>query len=132
MKKNSKNLCPIEGKEISHVQVLGVAMFDQVDDERFVKFEPEVETPGLMTPLKRRAVIVQGSDGEFEVVIKPSYHSHAKQIVKLPHGRLSETKDGAYQLTLKVYKDEEVDAAQCFKKEALEAVVELIKYQIGL
>ena len=120
----------LDHMEISHVQVLGIAMFDQVEDERFVKFEPEVETPGLMTPLKRRAVIVQGSDGEFEVVIKPSYHSHAKQIVKLPHGRLSETKDGAYQLTLKVYKDEEVDAAQCFKKEALAAAVELLKFNV--
>lgn len=127
MKKDSKDLCPMKGKEICHVQVVGVAMFDQVEEDRFVKFEPEVETPGLMTPLKRRAVIVQGSDGEFEVVIKPSYHSHAKQIVKLPHGRLSETKDGAYQLTLKVYMDEGVDAARCFKEEALMAAGEMRK-----
>lgn len=131
-KKTNTAKSPAMGKKMSHLQLLGMAMFDQVEDERFVKFEPDVVTPGLMAPQKRRALIVQASDGTFEVTMKPSYHSRAKQIVKLPHGRLSETQDGAYQLTLKVFKDEGVNAAKCFKQEALEAVVELLRYQIGL
>ncbi len=46
--------------------------------------------------------------------------TQSELILKLAHGRVSKTKDGAIQLTLKVYQDEGINIPQAIAREALE------------
>ena len=58
------------------------------------------------------------------------FRSQAELIRKLAHGRLSKNKDGAIQLTLKVFCDEGINIGSTLVKEAEEAADALIEYQL--
>ena len=60
----------------------------------------------------------------------PGFRSQSELIRKLAHGRLSKTKDGAIQLTLKVFCDEGINIGSTLVKEAEEAADALVEYQL--
>ena len=67
-------------------------------------------------------------DGTFDFSPLPvQKKSRGTLLKKVAHGRLSATKDGAYLLTLKVFKHEGLDAAMVMTKEAMEAIGEGFK-----
>ena len=57
-------------------------------------------------------------DGTFDFITQPRLRAQSELIYKLAHGRVSHTKDGAVQLTLKVYRDEDVNISQTIGDEA--------------
>ncbi len=58
------------------------------------------------------------SNGTFDFICKPHQRAQSELIRKLAHGRVSHTKDGAIQLTLKVYRDENVNISRTIGLEA--------------
>ena len=62
------------------------------------------------------------TDGSFHFVPTPRKKSSSITLKKLPHGKLSETADGAIQLTLKIYKTETGNLYKKLLDEAKEAL----------
>ncbi len=58
------------------------------------------------------------SNGTFDFICKPHQRAQSELIRKLAHGRVSHTKDGAIQLTLKVYRTEGVNISRTIGLEA--------------
>lgn len=54
------------------------------------------------------------------VANKPRVRASSQLIRKAAHGRLSATKDGAIQLTLKIFRREGLDVTETMKREAFE------------
>ena len=67
---------------------------------------------------------VQGMrDGNVYITELPkALHSRSTLLRKAAHGRLSATKDEAYQLTLKVFKREGLDVKETMLREAIELI----------
>ena len=70
------------------------------------------------------------SDGTFDFVPKTKKGRRNQLIIKLAHGRASATLDGAIQLTLKVFKYEEVNISETIAREAFEATDAIRNYQL--
>jgi len=117
-----------------HVQLDGNACIDHWEkrgeqgDSFF--FTPDQSNPHTVESWLHRGTAQLMSDGCFEFVAKPMLRSESTLIKKLPHGRLSRTKDGFIQLTLKIRLDEQVDMAEVFREEAELAAVAISKYNI--
>ena len=79
---------------------------------------------------RSQGVAQQLSDGTFDFVVKPRIRSQSELIRKLAHGRVSKTKDGAIQLTLKVFCDEGINIGSTLVKEAEEAAEAVVDYQL--
>lgn len=105
-------------KQALHVQLSGMAMYDE---ENLFAFYPDNSVEGLTSKFCVQGVALQMSNGTFEFVPRPKKRPASVLIKKLAHGRLSATKDGAIQLTLKVFKTEGVDIKKTILKEAKEA-----------
>jgi len=122
-----------------HVQICGAAYFDkwlikkneqeQPAEYQSIFFSPDDPKPGIVQPLRRRAVVQLMQDGTFEVIAAKDRHAHSKLIKKLAHGRLSETRDGAIQFTLKFALDESIDIVQAIAEESASACAALAKKQ---
>lgn len=54
------------------------------------------------------------------VACKPRHRANSTLLRKAAHGRLSATKDGAIQLTLKVFRREGLDVNKTMRREAIE------------
>lgn len=80
-------------------------------------FSPTDETINKMKSFRRRGIGQRMTDGSFHFVPLFKNKSKSKLIKKLEHGKLSETVDGAVQLTMKVYLTEGVDPLKTIKKE---------------
>ena len=89
-----------------HVQLGGVAFYDE---GKCFMFSPENE--GVRNKVE-------------------GFRSQAELIRKLAHGRVSKTKDGAIQLTLKVFCDEGINIGSTLVKEAEEAADAVVDYQL--
>ena len=86
-----------------HVQLGGMAFYDE---SKCFLFAPSEHGGGeKVQGFRSQGVAQQLSDGTFDFVIKPRIRSQSVLIRKLAHGRVSKTKDGAIQLTLKVFCD---------------------------
>lgn len=96
----------------SHVQITGMAMYDTHEGKRFVQIEPTVALPGTMQPYTGTGKIMVMSDGSMEAILAPRKRSESELLLKLPHGRLSRTKQGMLQLTLIYNLEEESICAQ--------------------
>lgn len=84
------------------------------DDEMAPIMEVGSHTYGSLQQLK---------NGAYDyVACKPTRRAHSTLLRKAAHGRLSATKDGAYQLTLKVFKREGLDVKATLKREALDLI----------
>ena len=131
MKKNV-NKQQVNGQQVNngsqHVQLGGMAFYDE---SKCFLFAPNEHGGGeKVLGFRSQGVAQQLSDGTFDFVVKPRVRSQAELIRKLAHGRVSKTKDGAIQLTLKVFCDEEINIGSALVKEAEEAADALVEYQL--
>ena len=111
-----------------HVQLGGMAFYDE---SKCFLFAPNEHGGGeKVQGFRSQGVAQQLSDGTFDFVSKPRVRSQSELIRKLAHGRLSKTKDGAIQLTLKVFCDEGINIGSALVKEAEEAADALVEYQL--
>ena len=111
-----------------HVQLGGVAFFDE---GKCFMFSPEDEgVRNKVEGFRSQGIAQQLTDGTFDFVAKPRIRSQSELIRKLAHGRVSKTKDGAIQLTLKVFCDEGINIANTLVKEAEEATDAVVDYQL--
>ncbi len=125
-KKNNSNGCYSCGQNenqkefICHMQKAGVAMYDNGNSFLFM---PENPVEGCIRPYRRAGVAQLLGDGSFDFVSQPRQRAQSELIRKLPHGRVSHTKDGAVQLTIKVYLDEETNIPGTLFREAFGGTV---------
>ena len=95
----------VNGQQVNngnqHVQLGGMAFYDESKCFLFAPDEHGVREK--VQGFRSQGVAQQLSDGTFDFVIKPRVRSQSVLIRKLAHGRVSKTKDGAIQLTLKVF-----------------------------
>ena len=104
------------------VQLGGVAY---VTDRKYVMFCPDDPVPGVVEPFVRTGKGQLMRDGTFDFSPQPpSKRRRGILLKKVAHGRLSATKDGAFLLTLKVFKHEGLDVEKVMGKEANEAITE--------
>ena len=98
-----------------------------VDENRKVKniqFLPDDE----MAPIMEVGSHTYGSlqqlrNGAYDyVACKPVRRAHSILLRKAAHGRISATRDGAYQLTLKIFKREGLDVKETLTREAFELI----------
>lgn len=136
MKKNVNsqqvNNQQVNGQQVNngsqHVQLGGMAFYDE---SKCFLFAPNEHGGGeKVLGFRSQGVAQQLSDGTFDFVVKPRVRSQSILIRKLAHGRLSKTKDGAIQLTLKVFCDEGINIGSTLVKEAEEAADALVEYQL--
>ena len=131
MKKNV-NKQQVNGQQVNngsqHVQLGGMAFYDE---SKCFLFAPNEHGGGeKVQGFRSQGVAQQLSDGTFDFVVKPRVRSQSELIRKLAHGRLSKTKDGAIQLTLKVFCDEGINIGSTLVKEAEEAAEAVVDYQL--
>ena len=122
----------VNGQQVNngsqHVQLGGMAFYDE---SKCFLFAPNEHGGGeKVQGFRLQGVAQQLSDGTFDFVVKPRVRSQSELIRKLAHGRVSKTKDGAIQLTLKVFCDEGINIGNALVKEAEEAADALIEYQL--
>ena len=110
-----------------HTQKSGMAYYD---DTNYFLFAPDEPVVGSMPRFHRLGIAQQLNDGSFEFVPKPQLKTQSLLIKKLAHGRVSKTKDGAIQLTLKVYCDEGVNISETIAAEAEIARDAIVEYQL--
>ena len=111
-----------------HVQLGGMAFYDE---SKCFLFAPNEHGGGeKVQGFRSQGVAQQLSDGTFDFVVKPRIRSQSVLIRKLAHGRVSKTKDGAIQLTLKVFCDEGINIGSALVKEAEEAAEAVVDYQL--
>ena len=104
------------------VQLGGVAY---VTDRKYVMFCPDDPVPGVVEPFVMTGKGQLMRDGTFDFSPQPpSRRRRGTLLKKVSHGRLSATKDGAFLLTLKVFKHEGLDVEKVMGKEANEAITE--------
>lgn len=89
-----------------------------------LQFLPDDE----MTPVLEQGSVTNGQlqllrNAAFDyVTTKPRVRANSTLLRKAAHGRISATRDGAYQLTLKVFKREGLDVKETFAREAMELI----------
>ena len=111
-----------------HVQLGGMAFYD---DSKCFMFSPDEPVPDVVQRMRRmHGVAQQMTDGTFDFVAQPRVRSQSQLIRKLAHGRVSKTKDGAIQLTLKITANENINIAQAIAVESAEATDAIVEYQL--
>ena len=111
-----------------HVQLGGIAFYDE---SKYFLFSPDDSVPDKVQRMRRmHGVAQQMTDGTFDFVAQPRVKSQSKLIRKLAHGRVSKTKDGAIQLTLKITANENINIAQALAVESAEATDAIVEYQL--
>ena len=112
-----------------HVQLGGIAFYDE---SKYFLFSPDDSVPDKVQRMRRmHGVAQQMTDGTFDFVAQPRVKSQSKLIRKLAHGRVSKTKDGAIQLTLKITANENINIAQAIAVESAEATDAIVEYQLS-
>ena len=100
-----------ENQRVTNIQFLP-------DDEFTPVLEQGSKTSGQLQLLRNAA---------FDYVAnKPRVRSNALLIRKVRHGRLSGTRDHAFQLTLKVFASEGIDWQRAFVEEPIEVMTDLM------
>lgn len=111
-----------------HVQLGGIAFYDE---SKYFLFSPDDSVPDKVQRMRRmHGVAQQMTDGTFDFVAQPRVRSQSQLIRKLAHGRVSKTKDGAIQLTLKITANENINIAQALAVESAEATDAIVEYQL--
>ena len=93
-----------------------------------IQFLPDDEfTPVLEQPSKTSGQLQILRDAAFDYVAnKPRVRNNSLLIRKARHGRLSGTRDHAFQLTLKVFASEGIDWQRAFVEEPIEVMTDLM------
>ena len=110
-----------------HTQLSGMASYDE---GKYFMFSPDEPVAGMVARFRSRGVAQQMTDGTFDFVAQPPLRAQSELIKKLAHGRVSKTKDGAVQLTLKVFCDEGENIAEAIHREATMARDAIVAYQM--
>lgn len=111
-----------------HVQLGGMAFYDE---SKYFLFSPDDSVPDKVRRMRRmHGVAQQMTDGTFDFVAQPRVKAQSQLIWKLAHGRVSKTKDGSIQLTLKVMPDENINIAEAISVESAEAVDAIVDFQL--
>ena len=112
------------------IYISGSAVVTRDDNNRMtnIQFLPDDEfTPVLEQPSKTNGQLHLLRTGTFDYVPdKPRVKSNAMLIRKAKHGRLSGTRDNAFQLTLKVFANEGIDWQRAFIEEPIEVMTDLM------
>ena len=125
--KKQVNNQQVKNNGCQHVQLGGVAYYD---DKQYFLFSPDSVNQGVVEAFRRHGVAQQMQDGTFDFVAVSKPKSQSELIKKLAHGRVSKTKDGAIQLTLKVFFHEGLNIAQTLAVESAEGADALMDYQL--
>ena len=101
---------------------------DENQKVKFIQFVPDDEfTPVLEQGSKTSGQLQLLRNAAFDyVAIKPRVRSNSLLIRKVKHGRLSGTRDHAFQLTLKVFAAEGIDWQRAFVEEPIEVITDLM------
>ena len=92
------------------------------DAKQYFLFSPQESGVNKVPRFRSMGVAQQMPDGTFDFGgFSTASELSRNSIKKLAHGRVSKTKDGAIQLTLKVYCDEGVNISETIAAEALMA-----------
>ena len=117
---SKKKFLGSEVNGVHNVQMCGMAF---IAESKCVMFSPDDPVPGVVSPFNVNGKGMMMRDGTFDSVPHPKRAKRGGTLLKkVTHGRLSATKDGAYLLTLKVFKCEALDAAAVMSSEAREAI----------
>lgn len=116
----------IKRKHDVTIQISGQSVFMKDEDNNdYIQFLPD-ETEGVMMEGWRHEGVAQRlRNGTFDFIARKRRRSDSTLLKKVAHGRLSATKDGAIQLTLKIFKHEGINMRDTFLEEASEAIVAL-------
>ena len=117
----------VNNNDCQHVQLGGMAYYD---DKQYFLFSPDSVNQGVVEAFRRHGVAQQMQDGTFDFVAVSKPKSQSELIKKLAHGRVSKTKDGAVQLTLKVFCHEGINIARTLAVEAEEGAEAVVDYQL--
>ena len=118
----SRTMKKADVNDSQSVQLGGVAY---VTDRKYGMFCPDDPVPGVVEPFVMTGKGQLMRDGTFDFSPQPpSRRRRGTLLKKVAHGRLSATKDGAFLLTLKVFKHEGLDVENVMEKEAKEAIGE--------
>ena len=101
---------------------------DENQKVKFIQFVPDDEfTPVLEQGSKTSGQLQLLRNAAFDYVAnKPRVRSNSLLIRKVKHGRLSGTRDHAFQLTLKVFAAEGIDWQRAFIEEPIEVMTDLM------
>ena len=101
---------------------------DENNRVKIVQFVPDDEfTPVLEQPSKTSGQLQLLRNAAFDYVAnKPRIRNNSLLIRKARHGRLSGTRDHAFQLTLKVFAAEGIDWQRAFVEEPIEVMTDLM------
>ena len=120
MKKNNKSS--------QHTQLSGTGVFD---NNKYFTFSPDSQINGVVQGIRKRGHGQQLPNGTFSFVAdETSHRSQATMIKKLLHGKVSITKNGLYQLTLRFDPREKVNYSVVMLNEASEATEAIKDYEI--
>lgn len=108
------------------ISINGVAVVttDQNNRVENLQFLPDDE----FSPVLEQGSVTNGQlqllrNAAFDYVArKAPQRANSTLLRKAAHGRISATRDGAYQLTLKVFKREGLDVKETFAREAMELI----------
>ena len=117
----------VNNNDCQHVQLGGTAYYD---DKQYFLFCPDAPNQRVVESFRRHGVAQQMQDGTFDFVALSKQKSQSKLIKKLAHGRVSKTKDGGIQLTLKVFCDEGINISHTLASEAAEGAEAVVAYQL--
>ena len=93
-------------------------------DDHSLVFTPDSCVPGDLESISANGKLKMLSDGSLQFDEMPKRTRYRTKLVKkLAHGRISETHDGAFLLTLKIFKDEDLSIKDTIWNEAYEAGV---------
>ena len=111
-----------------HTQLSGTGVFD---NNQYFTFNPDAQVNGVVQGFRKRGHGQQLPNGTFSFVAdETSHRSQATMIKKLLHGKVSVTKNGLYQLTLRFDPREKVNYSVAILNEAGEATEALKNYEI--
>ena len=101
---------------------------DENQRVKFIQFVPDDEfTPVLEQGSKTSGQLQLQRNAAFDYVAnRPRVRSNSLLIRKVKHGRLSGTRDHAFQLTLKVFAAEGIDWQRAFVEEPIELMTDLM------
>jgi hypothetical protein len=110
--------------KVKSIFVSGEAVFtsDREKKQEYVQFLPDDPETIRVEGWRHEGVAQRLGNGTFDFISRPRIRSNSVLLKKVAHGRLSATKDGAIQLTLKIFKSEGIPMRQTFLREALEAL----------
>ena len=112
------------------ISINGVAVITKDENNRvkFVQFLPDDEfTPVFEQGGKTNGQLQLLRNASFDYVVnKPRIRNNSLLICKAKHGRVSGTRDNAFQLTLKVFANEGIDWQKAFVIEPIEVMTDLM------